>query len=756
MGCDVTFARWTGPKSHRYQKDNTVTDATFPVTSLAMDEELRLAASTAADGARTLRLAVPGMNCGGCVASIEAAARAVPGVEQARANLTRKSLTASWRGTAGCGGDILAALQQVGFDAFPMHAEDADTLDGAVRRDLIMRMAVAGFASANIMLLSVSVWAGASDATRDLLHWISALIAIPTVVYAGRPFFSSAWSGLKARRLNMDAPISLAVILATVVSLSEVLHGGEDAYFDAAVMLLFLLLIGRWIDRMMRDKARSAAQALGRLAPRGAWVVEEDETRAYRAMADLRPGDRVALNPGERLSVDGTVLSGVGTIDAALVTGESLPVAVRPGDRVEAGVLNLDGALIVEASSAGEDTSLTEITRLCAAAEDRKSRLARLADKAAAIYAPVIHVIAMATMTGWVLSGSSVRDGLLAAVAVLIVTCPCALGLAAPMAQAVASGALFRRGIMLKDGTALERLALVDHAVFDKTGVLTYGELSVTDAGGLQGPRLSHAVGLALRSTHPVARALVRHGESAGARPATVRDIHEESGFGLTGIVDGRSIRLGSADHCGVVDEPVSSDVTCWFADGETEPLCIRFSDTVREDAGRVVAALTAGGLRTSLLSGDHSQAVKDVGSEVGIERTHSRQTPQDKIARVEAYQEAGEVVLMIGDGINDAPALSAATVSMAPSSGSDIGRTASDLVFTGGTLSAVTEAWQMARRARRVILQNFALAAGYNLIAIPIAALGYAGPLVAAIAMSSSSLLVTLNALRLSKGSSE
>ena len=727
-----------------------MTDAVYPNSTPGLQQELELAAHEAGDGSRSLRLAIPAMNCGGCVAKIEASVRSLPGVISARANLTRKSLSVRWSGTQVSGGQIVDVLSAAGFDAFALEAEDVATLEAAERRDLMTRIAVAGFASANVMLLSVSVWAGAGDATRDLLHWVSALIAIPTVIYAGRPFFVSALRGLRAGRLNMDAPISLAVILATVVSLAEVMRGGEDAYFDAAVMLIFLLLIGRWLDRTMRDKARSAARALGRMAPRGAWVVDNSGERSYRPAIEICPGDHVLLTAGERLAVDGIVRSGVGRVDAALVTGESRPVRIEHGQLLDAGVLSIDAVLTVEATRVGEDTSLAEIARLCAAAEDRKSTLARLADKAAGIYAPVVHLIALLTFLAWVASGASLREGLLAAVAVLIVTCPCALGLAAPMAQAVASGNLFRRGIMLKDGAALERLALVDRAVFDKTGVLTLGALSVADIGGLEGEALRRAVGIAAHSTHPLAQALAQFGRDSATKPIVPTGIVEKAGFGLTGFVEGREIRLGSAEHCGLQAKAAEDGVSCRYVESGNAPFQIRFSDSLRDDATSAVSLLKNAGVRTSLLSGDRSAAVVGVAERVGIDSAFADVRPEGKIAKIEAYQDSGEIVLMVGDGINDAPALAAATVSMAPSSGSDIGRTASDLVFTGASLMAVVDAWQIARRTRRIILQNFGLAAAYNLIAIPIAALGYAGPLVAAIAMSSSSLLVTLNALRL------
>ena len=725
-----------------------MTDAAIPMMS---GQQSRPEARRTPTQDAPLRLAIPGMNCGGCVASIEAAVRALPGVADAKANLTRKTLTAEWTGEDLGEAAVIAALADAGFDAFPMDAVDPD--DDAERRDLVMRMAVAGFASANVMLLSVSVWSGAEAATRDLLHWISAMIAVPAAAFAGRPFFASALNGLRAGRLNMDAPISVAVILAVGVSIAEVLQGGEDAYFDAAVMLLFLLLIGRWLDRTMRDRARSAAQALGRMVPSGAWVLGTDGAREYRDIADIRPGDAVQLSAGDRLPVDGIVRAGKGTVDAALVTGESHPVTVSPGSRLDAGILSLDAGLTVEATRTGEDTSLAEIMRLCAAAEDRKSRLARLADQAAKIYAPAVHLIALVTFIGWLAVGASARDALLVAVAVLIVTCPCALGLAVPMAQAVASGTLFRRGILLKDGAALERLAKVDRVVFDKTGVLTRGALSITNAEALDDATLRRAMSLAMHSTHPLAKAIADLGQARALERLTASDIVETAGEGLSGVIAGKQARLGSAAWCGVADTGSQADLACWYVEEGGLRAEFRFEDSLRVDAGAVVRGMSEAGLRPSLLSGDRSDAVTRVGNSLGMTEIAGALRPEDKIARVEAWQASGESVLMVGDGINDAPALSAATVSMAPSSGSDIGRTASDLVFTGERLGAVTEAWHLARRTRRVILQNFALAAGYNAIAIPIAALGYAGPLVAAIAMSSSSLLVTLNALRLNGG---
>jgi len=728
-----------------------MTDASLGA-GLVLSEEIDLATSEDDGGTRALRLAIPGLKCGGCIVSVEKAIKAIPGVIEARANLSTKSLRVSWETRSFDPACILTGLSDIGFEAFLLNDVDVDRVSKSTSRDLLLRMAVAGFAATNVMLLSVSVWAGADGATRDLLHWLSALIALPAVTFAGKPFFNSAMSALRARRLNMDVPISVAVILAVAISLSEVINGGSDAYFDAAITLVFLLLIGRWLDQTMREKARSAAQALARLSPRGAWVIDEKGQRQYTPVRHLRRGDRIALDAGARLPVDGIVEAGTGTIDAALVTGESALVPVKVGDHLDAGILSRDAVLTVRAVRIGEDTTLAEISRLCAAAEDSKSAMVRLADQAASIYAPLVHLLALATLIGWLVIGATFREGTLAAVAVLIVTCPCALGLAAPMAQAVASGTLFRRGIMLKDGAALERLACVDHAVFDKTGVLTTGQLSVVDAGDLTRKQLSRAVGLAESSTHPVARAVAEFARMRGVVAAPATDIVECPGLGMRGKVDDTWVRIGSAEHCNVAPTQTQSQTVCWYAEDGAAPIQITLNNPFREGAQSTIGELQDAGIAVTLLSGDAPKVAERIGGKLGIERSIGGVRPEEKIAYVDTLKKNGETVLMVGDGINDAPALTAANVSMAPSSASDIGRTASDLVFTGESLDAVPFAWQIAKRTRRVILQNFGLAAGYNSIAVPIAAIGYAGPLEAAVLMSTSSLLVTLNALRLKR----
>ncbi|MEM9726471.1 MAG: heavy metal translocating P-type ATPase, partial [Pseudomonadota bacterium] len=483
-------------------------------------EEFSLTATRPSDGVRQLRVAAPGLRCGGCVASLENAVAALPGVAWARANLTAKTFAMEWREDALALPELVRAIEAAGFEIFPLDAEDGDAAERAANRALLTRVAVSGFAAANIMLLSVSVWAGADGTARDLMHWVSALIALPTVAYAGQPFFKAAWAGLRAGRLNMDAPISLAILLASGVSLSQVLHSAEHAYFDAAVTLIFLLLTARYLDGSMRAGARSAARRLARMAPRGAWVLGEDGARTYRPLEALAVGDRLALAPGERAPVDAVVEHGSAQLDRSLLTGESAPVAIGPGGRIEAGALSLDGALTLRATATAEQSTLAAVAELVSAAEDRKSNLARLADQAAAIYAPVVHLTALFAFIGWMMVGASAHDALLIAVAVLIVTCPCALGLAAPMAQAVACGALFRRGVMLKDGAALERLGQAKAGFFDKTGVLTLGAPEVISAPDLSPEESRAALALAEASRHPFAQAVAETLRARGVAAA--------------------------------------------------------------------------------------------------------------------------------------------------------------------------------------------------------------------------------------------
>ncbi|MHA7872473.1 MAG: heavy metal translocating P-type ATPase, partial [Hyphococcus sp.] len=473
------------------------------------------------NGLARLDLAVFGAKCAGCIHKIEGGLNALPGVEQARLNLSTGRLAVAWRDGAIAPRRITETITALGYRAAPFDPEKSERESDAEGRRLLRALAVAGFATANIMLLSVAIWAGAGEmgeATRGLMHWISAVIAVPAALYAGQPFFSSAYGALKAGRANMDVPISLAVILALSLSVFEFFKGGEHAYFDAAVMLLFFLLIGRYLDHRLRLRARAAARDLLALQATTANRLASDGALEAVAARDIAPGDRLLLSPGDRAPVDGVIEEGTSDTDVSLVTGESAPARKSAGDAIHAGVLNLSSRLLMRADKTADASLLADLTRLIEAGEQSKSRYIRLADRAAALYVPIVHSLALATFLVWFfLADAGLRVSLLNAVAVLIITCPCALGLAAPAVQVVATGRLFRAGVLVKSGDALERLAEVDRFVFDKTGTLTYGKPRLANRANIDKDVLHAAASLARISRHPLSRAIVA--EAGAGRP---------------------------------------------------------------------------------------------------------------------------------------------------------------------------------------------------------------------------------------------
>jgi Cu2+-exporting ATPase len=698
---------------------------------------------------QTTSLAVENMHCGGCLRSVEKALAAVPGVFHARANLSARRVSIRFDPEKCAEDAFVAALANAGFKAAPMQAEaDADT--GKRERDYLRRVGVAGFAAANIMLLSVAVWSGAGDmdaVTREFLHRLSALIALPAIVYAGQPFFTSALSALKARRLNMDVPISLAVILATGMSCFQMLKGSNQVYFDAAITLLFFLLIGRWLDQRLRTRAQSEAQNLLSLQSGLATLIDaRGEQRSVPAHA-LVPGDKVLIAAGERVPADGIVISGGGDIDHSLITGESDPVSIGKGDQIYAGTLNLSHALTLKVTAADDMTLLAEIGKLMANAEQGRASYRRLADRAAQIYAPAVHILGAVTFIGWFMLGAGWEVALTTAIAVLIITCPCALALAVPAVQIAAASRLFRNGIILKTSDALERLAEVDCVIFDKTGTLTLGRPVLLNMDEISDDTLAAAARLAAASRHPYAKALV---EAARARLGMVEagaDVEETPGEGLKRHTSQGEERLGSPAWCGVTKSEAAS---LWYRAPGGETTAFRFKDTLRPDADETVEKLRAQGFDLALLSGDRARAVEEAANAVGIADWRGQVKPADKIAAIKRHAQHHKV-LMVGDGLNDAPALAQAHVSMSPASAADITQRAADLVFQGDRLSPIIEAITIAVRARALAFQNFAIALAYNALFVPLAMAGYVTPLLAAIAMSTSSILVTANALRLS-----
>ncbi len=692
-----------------------------------------------------IALSLPGIHCSACIATVERELNAHPGVEDARVNLTlKRAMVKAAPGLSAA--DLIPVLEGAGYEAHELDpgALSATQADKA-GRDLLMRLAVAGFASMNVMLLSVSVWSGAADATRDMFHWISAAIALPAIVFSAQPFFANAWSALRVRRLNMDVPIVLAILLALITSLWETALSGKHAYFDAALTLTFFLLAGRYLDYRTRAAARSAAEELTALeVPRAIRVVDGVEEEV--AVATLNVGDLVLVRPGGRMPVDGEIVSGQSELDRSLLTGETLPVFAETGLTVSAGEVNLTGPLTIRATAVGEDTSLHRMADLVAIAESGRSRYTSLADKAAKLYAPGVHILSALSFVGWYIYSGDVRTALNIAAAVLIITCPCALGLAVPAVTTAASGRLFRKGMLIKHSTALERLAEVDTVVFDKTGTLTSGTPELTNLGDHSRADLEVALALAEASSHPLSVALTQAAREAGIKPATLKDITEVPGYGTEGTYHGQRVRLGRAAWTGAEE---GDQTAAWLSIAGQTPVSFLFSDSLRLGAAEAVQAFRDAGKEVILISGDTQGAVQALADKLGIQKWIAQALPQDKAKHVQNLSDQGRHVLMVGDGLNDTAALAAAHVSISPASALDAARVASDIVLLGNDLSPISDACDTAVKATKRIRENFRIATVYNIIAVPLAVAGLATPLIAALAMSTSSITVSLNALR-------
>jgi len=719
--------------------------AACPACTVAPAAGALAASAPAAPGRMVLSL--PGVHCAACISTVERGLERLPEVRSARVNLTMKRVMVE--AAPGFTVDAaVAALDRLGYEAHELDpgALSATDLDRQ-GRELLMMLGVSGFAMMNIMLLSVAVWSGAQDSTRDLFHWVSGMIAIPTVLFAGRPFFRSAWAALKARRLGMDVPISLALILATSISIYETWHSGHHAYFDAAVMLTFFLLAGRYLDHRTRAVARSAAQELAALeVPRAIRITDAGEETV--PVAELAVGETVLVRPGGRVPVDGVVTGGESEIDRSLLTGESLPVFSGPGAQVSAGEVNLTGPLQVRVEAAGKDTSLHRMADLVAIAESARTRYTSLADRAARAYSPLVHVLAFAAFWVWMWkSGGDARLAINIAAAVLIITCPCALGLAVPAVVTAASGRLFRKGLLIKSGTALERLAEVDTVVFDKTGTLTMGAPEPVDLDTHPKPDLRVVAALAGASSHPLARALAGALAVRGIRPVAVEALREVPGYGVEGNWQGRTVRLGRAEWVGA--EAIDRTAT-YLRVGDGQPRAFPFTDSLRPGAAEAVAGLRAQGKAVWLISGDTEGPVSDMADRLGIADRVAGALPAEKAARVQTLAAEGRRVLMVGDGLNDTAALAAAHVSVSPASALDAARVASDIVLLGRDMAPIAEAARIAVQSSRRIRENFAISGLYNVVAVPIALVGLATPLWAALAMSLSSITVSINALRL------
>ena len=702
------------------------------------------------DGQYQLYLAIDNIHCAGCIKKIEGGLLALPQITSARLNFSTRRLAVSWRGSEMFAEQISRFLSGLGYNHTAFDAASLNRTGDKEAKHLLICLGVAGFATGNIMLMSFALWTSDAQemgtAVRDLLHWISALIAIPAIAFSGRPFFTSAFNALKAGRTNMDVPISVGLVLTTGMSLFELATHGDHAYFDSAVMLMFFLLVGRYLDYLARANARKAADNLLSLMSGTATLIEDGHIHHIK-IREIKPDMNLLIAMGEYIPADCVIIDGNTDVDTSLVTGESLPSPAPNGSYLLSGVLNISSPIKVRIVNTPEDSQIGSMVRLMEKAEQSQAMYVRLADRVARLYTPVVHSVALLTFAGWMIFGHIPwQEALLISATVLIITCPCALALAVPIVQVIAVSTLMKRGIMVRAGDALERLAKIDTIIFDKTGTLTRGHPVLVNAPDIDMESFSLAASMAAHSRHPLSKAL----SQAYAGKLEDMCVEEIPGSGLRSQWQGLEIRLGRRtwatdsllpDHDDMMEIVLS-------VEGRA-PLSFLFRDDLREDAVSTIASLHEMGFHIHLLSGDKANIVSSVAARLNISSAKSHMTPEDKYNFLEDLRRKGHSVMMVGDGINDAPVLAGADVSASPSCAIDIARNAASVVLTGDKLSPLIGLIKTAQLSQKLVMQNFGMTVVYNLLAIPAAIAGLITPLIAAAAMSLSSLAVILNAFR-------
>lgn len=718
---------------------------------------------------RDVHLLVEGIHCAACVWLIEHAMMRIKGVESAQVNLATKRLHLTWNNQAVKLSELLRTLSKVGYSAVPYDSESAEGIIKKSNRAMLFRLFFAGFTMMNMLLVSIALYSGANhDEFRDFFHWVGFALATPTLLYSGSPFYRGAWGGLRAARLTMDLPIALGLSVTYFYSLYVTVSGTKvgDVYFDTVTNLIFVILIGRYLEGMFRHQAVSATKRLMELQPRVAIVLHGEEEK-MTPIRGVKVGERVLIKPGYKVPVDGIVIEGQSSVDESMLSGESNPVKKLAGATVTAGTFNTSGALVVEVLATLQNTMLAKIIRLVEVAQSSKAPIQRLADIIVPWFVLATLLCAMLTFFWW--SSQNFEIALMAAVSVLIITCPCALGMATPMSIAVASGLAAKHGILVKNGLVLETLSKVTHFVFDKTGTLTEGKMRVSQILMAEradiGEVLSHAAAVERYAEHSVALAIVQEADEQNVayRSISVEDFQVTAGLGVTARVQGKHILLGSAqwmlnnqvvlddklcDRAEALEQQVMTSVHCAISGEHVAVLVL--ADKLRTDAQAMVDTLRTQGIKMTLLSGDRKAVADAVAAQLGGMEVIAEVLPQDKDRVIRQLQERGEIVAMVGDGINDAPALIRADVGIALGSGTDVSMESADIVLMQSDLDKVRLATMLSRRTLRTIRQNIGLSFVYNAIMVPLAMMAKVTPLVAAITMPISSLVVIGNAARI------
>ncbi|MBF8721887.1 heavy metal translocating P-type ATPase [Pseudomonas guariconensis] len=706
---------------------------------------------------RETTLMIEGISCAACGWLIEKHLRNLPGVAEARLNLSNHRLLVAWDDRQVPLSHLLAELRQIGYAAHPYQPDQAAEQLARENRSALRRLGVAGLLWFQAMMATMATWPefniDLSPELHTILRWVALFLTTPIVFYSCAPFFKGAARDLRTRHLTMDVSVSLAIGLAYGAGIWTAITGSGELYFDTVGMFALFLLTGRYLERRARERTAAATAQLVNLLPASCLRLDAAGHGERILLAELRQGDRVQVLPGAVIPADGRIVDGRSSIDESLLTGEYLPLARQAGDRVTGGTLNVESPLTVEVQALGQDSRLSAIVRLLERAQSEKPRLAEIADRASQWF--LLFTLVASVAIGLLWWQIDAPRAFWIVLAMLVATCPCALSLATPTALTAATGTLHRLGLLVTRGHVLEGLNQIDTVIFDKTGTLTEGRLalrSIHPLGPLPADRcLALAAALENRSEHPIARAFGR-----AAIPA--EDVQTEPGLGLEGLFEGARLRIGQASFvCALSGAPVPSVPQPrgqWLLLGDTQGPLAWFSldDRLREDAPALLAACKARGWKTLLLSGDSSPMVAEVATQLCIDQAIGGLRPDDKLDRLKALQAEGRKVLMLGDGVNDVPVLAAADISIAMGSATDLAKTCADAVLLSNRLEALVQAFDLARRTRRNILENLLWATLYNGLMLPFAALGWITPVWAAIGMSVSSLIVVLNALRLTR----
>ncbi len=718
---------------------------------------------------RDIHLLVEGIHCPACVWLIERALQREPGVQSANVNLAAKRVHLRWDSKRNKLSDLIRALAKIGYSAVPYDPENAEGVIKKANRSMLFRLFFAGFAMMNLIWISIALYSGANkDEFREFFHWMGFALATPTLLYAGYPFYRGAIGGLRVWRLTMDLPIAIGLSVTYAYSTYITVTASKvgEVYFDTVTNLIFVILIGRYLEGMFRQQALSATKRLMELQPRVATVMQDGKEQ-ITPIRGVKLGDQVLIKPGYKVPVDGIVLEGHSAIDESMLSGESAPVSKSIGAKVSAGTVNTNGALLVEVSSTFQNTTLAKIIRLVEEAQASKAPIQRMADTIVPWF--VLVTLICATLTFFIWNFDNFELALMAATSVLIITCPCALGMATPMSVAVASGLGARHGILIKNGLVLETLSKVTHFVFDKTGTLTEGRMSVAHMRTVPDIKvqdiLRSAAAVERYSEHSVARAIVAEAEDQqlNYRDVAVQGFQATVGLGVHAEVAGATVLLGSAEwlsRSGVAldaallaqaHELEAQAMSCvHIALGDAHVAVFALADKLRDDAQQLVNELRAAGIGMTLLSGDRKPVAEAIARQLGGMDVIAEVLPQDKDQVIQRLQQRGEVVAMVGDGINDAPALIRADVGIALGSGTDVSVESADIVLMHNELDKVRLATLLSRRTLLTIKQNIGLSFVYNAIMVPLAMMAHVDPLVAAITMPISSLVVIGNAARI------